>query len=152
MPAMLISRTLIQHPPQGDERRLGLARLRSVGKTPSATWTFPVVAFHKCRKGRWLRKSRDRSESQGRSVGIVPVGDASDRVAKNFYRRLWNVFIVICCTRFPEILQKPDLFFAGLDVCLGFDAGQIAELVKTIVWPRSSAIEHGIFGAGIVRH
>ena len=52
----------------------------------------------------------------------------------------------------PEILEQPRFLFAGLDIRLGLDVGQIAELPETNVGTRSTTDKDWIVGAEVLRH
>jgi hypothetical protein len=61
-------------------------------------------------------------------------------MAEDLDRRLREMFVVVGRTRFAEVLEQPGIFFAGLDVCLGLDAGDFAELAETEVRPAGGPV------------
>src|SRR5271157_238667 len=83
---------------------------------------------------------------------VVAIGDSANRMAEDLNRRLRKVLIVVRGTSLAEVLEHPGLVFTILHVCLGHDAGQIAELPKSSVRARSSPKEKRIVGARILRH
>ena len=48
--------------------------------------------------------------------------------------------------------ERPFLLFAGFDIRLGPDAGQITELLEPEVWTGAAAEEDRIVGLGVLRH
>jgi DNA invertase Pin-like site-specific DNA recombinase len=60
-------------------------------------------------KGRWLGNGHDGFEGQRRSMCVVTVGNAADRMPQDFDRRLRHVLVVVGRTGFPEILEFPRL-------------------------------------------
>jgi hypothetical protein len=60
-------------------------------------------------------------------MGVMTIGDAADRMAKNFDGRLREMLIVVRRTRFTQILEFPGLLRTGLNVHPGLDAGQFAQ-------------------------
>src|SRR6516165_9107591 len=64
------------------------AELPGVGEWPPAAGALAVVPMDQGRERGRLREGHDRLERQRGAVGVVPVGDAPDRVAQDFHRRL----------------------------------------------------------------
>ena len=59
----------------------------------------------------------------------MTIGDSANRMTEDLDRRLRDVLVVVRRTRLSKILEHPGLVFAGFDVRLGLDAGEIAELL-----------------------
>ena len=85
-------------------------------------------------------------------MGIVAIRDSADRMAEDLDRRLGDVLVVVRCTSLAQILEHPGLIFVGLDICFGFDAGDVAKLPESSVRARTSSKEDGIIGARILRY
>ena len=134
------------------ERRTKSAMLFGVRKSSAAARAFFVVPFDQCCKGGGLRNGHDRFESQWGAIRIVAVRDAADRMAEYLDRRLRDVLVIVRGTSFSKIFECPGHLFPGFDICLGLDAGQIAELLEPEVGTGAAAEENRIIGAGILRH
>ena len=83
---------------------------------------------------------------------IVAISDSTDRVSKDFYRRLRNMFIVVSRTRLAQIFEFPRLVISGFRVRLRFDASHFTKCLKANVWTRASTMKDQIIGIRIRRH
>src|SRR5438128_1875192 len=79
----------------------------SVGEAPPTAGALTITPFEERRERRRLRQRHDRPERQRGAVGVVPVGDAADRVAQDLDRRLGDVLVVVGGARLAQILQLP---------------------------------------------
>ena len=100
--------------------------LESLNERPSATRALAFKTIDQRPKGRRLRQRHDGLESQRSTVGVMPVGDSADRVAENLDRGFWDMLVVVSRACFAQIFQHPRCNFAGLEVGLGLDTGEIA--------------------------
>jgi transposase len=80
--------------------------LSGVDKWSPAAGALAVVPVDQRRERRRLRDGHDRLERQRRAVGVVPVGDAPDRVPQDLYRRLRQALIVVRRARLPQVLAQ----------------------------------------------
>ena len=62
------------------------------------------------------------------------------------------MLVIVRRTRFAQVFEQPGLFFSGLNVLLGTNAGQLAQILESRVWTRASAKEYGSFRERIVWH
>src|SRR6516165_9235351 len=88
------------------------AELSGVGEGSPAAGALAVVPVDQRRERGWLREGHDRLERQRGPVGVVPVGDAPDRVPQDFDGRLGQVLVVVRRARLPQVLEFPGLVHA----------------------------------------
>jgi hypothetical protein len=70
-------------------------------------------------------------------MDVMAIGDATDRMTKNFDGRFRHMLIVIRCARFAEVLEFPAFIDARFNVRLGFNQSEFAQFLKPSVRTRS---------------
>jgi hypothetical protein len=88
---------------------------------------------------------------RARTVGVVAIRDAADRMAQDLHRRLGDMLVIVCRAGLPQVLQLPGLLIAGLNIHPRLSSGEPAQRLEASIRARAAPEEDGRLGARVLR-